>query len=169
MNKVKLLVIVSSGLLLANIVLLILFFGNGMPHDMQRFREPKQVIAERLRLDAEQFQEFEKLVQTHREEIRKCDRELNDAKWALMSILIDSSQKGNPDSLTNAIGKLQIEAEKIRFQHFLGIKKICRDDQLGAYNEIIKDLPRIMRGPGHESERMPPDLEPINGGQPERP
>jgi hypothetical protein len=148
MNKVKLLIIVSSGLLIANLVLLGLFVMRppGGP-EPRNFNDPRKIIIEKLSLDELQQQQYDLLIKSHRSEIRALNETLNDSRRELMNTLSEQSASSKLDSLEMEIGKSQAKIEALRYNHFVNIRKICRPDQAAAFDELVHELPRLLRGP----------------------
>jgi periplasmic protein CpxP/Spy len=146
MEKSKLLTIAVIGLLLINIATLGFLFIKS-PKDHQppgHHTNKKEIIIKKLHFDANQQNEYEKLIQWHRGEIEKNDDEIRDTKMALYQLLseneIDSKRK---DSLMLQLNTAQMQIEAAHFKHFADIKKLCRKDQLDDFNELTHELSRI--------------------------
>jgi periplasmic protein CpxP/Spy len=108
MEKTKLLTIAVIGLLVINfgtLGFLLLKGDNHRPPHGGR-PEPKQIIIEKLHLDAEQQKEYAKLIKWHRGEIDKLDGTIRQAKNELYLQLdanvVDVKAKDSLISVINA-------------------------------------------------------------------
>ena len=119
---------------------------------------PKRIIVERLHLDAQQVAEYEKLIGQHQQEIADKQQEMGAAQKALFEEL-QSDDFPKKDSLLMVIGQLQQEMEEVHFQHFAGVKKLCKPDQLEAFNALTSELARFFS----------PEPKPEKGRHPSRP
>ncbi len=152
MEKTKLLTIAVIGLLVINLGTLSFLLMNGKGHRPPQGgrAEPKEVIIERLHLDAKQQKDYARLIAWHRGEIDKIDAEIRKAKNELYAELsqpqIDTAVK---DSLISAINASQKQIEYVHFKHFEDIRKLCREDQIDDYNELTRELSRIFAPKPH--------------------
>jgi hypothetical protein len=147
MEKTKLLTITVIGLLLLNLGTLSFLFLNGknhkLPHEGGR-PQPKEIIIEKLHLDAAQQKEYVKLIQWHRSEIRELDDNIRQAKNELYMQLSQAEVNVKAkDSLIILINSNQKQIEETHFKHFEDIKKLCHKDQLEDFNELTEELSRI--------------------------
>jgi protein CpxP len=153
MEKTKLLTITVFGLLLLNFATLGYLFlsgpkGHKPTHERQESRpEPKEIIIERLHLDANQQQEYDKLIEWHKREIENLDREIKHEKFLLYGLLTKDSTdidfKQNKQKFIETISSYQIQIEEIHFKHFQDIRKLCTNEQVTKFDKLIKDLPRM--------------------------
>lgn len=107
---------------------------------------PKKIIAERLHFDAQQIEEYDKLIALHRMEIKTKDSLIRQTKNELYGC-ISSNNVTLKDSLENKLGQLQIEIEEINYNHFLDIKKLCKENQLVDFNILVKHLAQLFARP----------------------
>lgn len=159
MEKTKLLTFSVIGLLLLNFGTLSFLFLNSPKTDRHPHEgrpEPREIIIEKLHFDANQQNEYEKLIQWHRHEINKFDDSIRHAKNELYSGLsqatVDTKEK---DSLISAINSYQKQIEETHFKHFQDIKKLCRPEQKKDFENLTEELSRIFaphkpHRPGHE-------------------
>lgn len=94
MEKTKLLTITVIGLLLVNLATLSFLFLSGpkpgkLPHKGRP--EPREIIIEKLHFDAKQQQEYDKLIQWHRDEIEYLDDTIRHKKYLLYTFLYRDS------------------------------------------------------------------------------
>ena len=159
MSKMKLLSIAVIGLLLLNFGTLAFLFLNKPPHPPMGpgpgGEGPKRIIIERLGFDKEQIAQYEKLIDGHRRTIRELDGEIRETKNNLYSTLSSGSQL-NKDSLQTRLGEIQKQIETTHYNHFADIKKLCRPEQLKAFDELTKELARFF-APGRHPFPPPGD------------
>jgi len=157
MEKTKLLTVGVIGLLVINLgtlgFLLLGPKGHKPPHEGRP--EPREIITEKLHLDATQQKEYGKLIQWHRGEIEKLDNNIRQAKNQLYALLSQPETNAKTkDSLIAVINANQKEIEQTHFKHFEDIKKLCHKDQMDDFNALTEELSRLFaprpHGPGHE-------------------
>jgi len=156
MNRTKLLTIAVIGLLLLNFGILgVMFFGKPAhppmhpPHGGPNGEGPKQIIIERLHLDAMQQKDYELLVVEHRnktDELHEASKKLHDELFSLLKG--DTNNKGQSDSLMLEVANNQKAIENLNFDHFNAIKKLCKGEQVGYFNELVNDLGRLFAPKG---------------------
>lgn len=148
MNKSKLLNILVLLLIITNLVVLAFyFFGKKKNHKFnQKRRNPQEIIIQQLAFDKAQQAEFKIIIEEHQTALKKYTSELHQTKNALFKSL--GASPLNTDSLMDRINTCHLKIEETHFNHFLSIKKICKPEQLGAYNELSKNLARLFAPPG---------------------
>jgi hypothetical protein len=145
MNKIATLSIISIGLLLTNLLMAgFIFFKK--PHKPP-FREPKNIIIEKLSLDEAQQDQYDLLIREHRKEIRENDDKIRECKELLYHTLVSEKELSINDSLINEIGRLQVNIEKAHYLHFKKIKNICNPEQQEAFNEFSRELAHLFAPP----------------------
>jgi len=137
MNKVKLLSIIAVGLLAVNIFLLL----HKPPHRKQE--EPREIIIKKLHLDAQQIQEYEKLIDVHKVKIQHAEQEMMLLKNQLYKSLAETKENTSKDSLMLEIGKVQAEIEQINYSHFQDIKQLCKSEQLKYFDDFCLDITKL--------------------------
>jgi protein CpxP len=153
MEKTKLLTITAIGLLLLNLGTLGFLFSNH-PKENRGNKEgrskPKEIIIKKLNFDASQQQEYEKLIQWHRNEITRLDENIRQAKNELYSQLNQPERNTiTKDSLITAINSNQKQIEATHFKHFEDIKKLCHPNQLEDFRNLTEELSRIFAPKPH--------------------
>ena len=111
------------------------------PHrgDHHPDRGPKWLVIERLGFDAEQISKYEDLIDLHRGAIDPLDEKMRSARSALFSGL-RSPSSAQADSIADAIGSMQAEAERITFHHFAVVRALCRPEQRPRFDSLIVEL-----------------------------
>lgn len=151
MNKNRLLIFLIAGLLISNILLVVFMMkGRGPGHHgppPPHHGGPRDLIIERLHFDDTQIQQFEKLIQEHRKNLREQDEALLTIKNTLYSNLKSEENKTVTDSLINSMVAIQNKIEHIHYSHFGDIKKLCKPEQLEDFNELASELSRLFGPP----------------------
>ncbi len=145
MKKIHLFGFISLGLLLSNLLLVafILFSRPGPPHENGG---PRNIIIERLHFDALQIDKYNELIDGHRNGISAAEAKMFEIKTALYEQLRLGPGMPENDSLVNEIAKLQVQIERTHYRHFQDIRDLCREDQLGYFNALIKDIAQMFGG-----------------------
>lgn len=158
MNKIKLLSIAVTGLLLINIgILAFLFLRKPMhsPGDEPMGKGPRSVIIEKLHFDKEQVAEYEKLITIHQQTIQELDGQIRETKKQLYTTL--AAETGtNKDSLQNKLGEIQKKIESVHFSHFEAIKKLCKPGQMEYFKSLTGELAKYFVS-GKKSPQPPRD------------
>lgn len=138
MSKSKFSILIIIVLLLFNSILFFMLFK-----DHQRKGGPKNIIIEKLHFDKDQIKNYEVYIQKHRKAINDNEAMMNKLRNNLYNELnyVDNSSK--IDSIITKIGKQQIIAEKINYNHFLEIKKICKPNQKKDFEELSKEISNL--------------------------
>ena len=160
MSKIKLLTVAVVCLLLMNLGIvgfLLLQKPPGMKDRRPPLAQPgpKNEIIELLHFDSAQVQQFEILIDGHKESIRL----LNDSIRITKSILYQTLNiESNPekDSLIERLMSIQKEVEQHHYSHFVEIKKLCKADQLNNFNELTTRLSGFF---GRENQDRRPPME----------
>lgn len=129
---------------------------------------PAKMIIEELKLNTDQINQFEKLKESHRASVRELNDKGREIRHAYFELLKnDEVDQKQVDELSNAISANQKEIEKVTFDHFKEVRKICNADQKKRFDEIIGDILRHMAG-GNRGP-MPPPHPHDNEGPPSPP
>jgi hypothetical protein len=70
-----------------------------------------------------------------------------DLKTELYSSLSKKENETFADSISVAIDKIQTETEKIHFQHFIEIKKLCKSELITAFESLSLELSKLFSKP----------------------
>lgn len=155
MNKTKLLLIAVIALLLLNIGTLsfILLHKRPMPDGMRNGEGPKQIIIERLHFDGQQQTQYSAIVEEHRSKSRELNdlsRNLHNQLYAFLSE--KDIEKTKADSLITRIAENQKAIDNLNLDHFQKIKRICKDNQLQFFDNLVKDLGHLF-APHHPPKK----------------
>jgi protein CpxP len=146
MNKNRFQILLIGALIISNILLIVFI---SMPKKDHRFHpdKPRNIIIERLQFDEKQIEAYDVLIENHRNQIREKDQQIIELKNKLYENLNQDLNQNVLDSLTSEIASTQKQIETIHYLHFVDIKKLCKDDQLEKYNQLISELSRIFSPP----------------------
>lgn len=139
MSKLKLFVIISSILLLSNVVLMWQLWKNNKPD--RKGEGPRLEIIARLKFDEKQVRNYDVLVNQHRSLMRQKEKEIRSLKKSLYQTL--SVDTGSRDSLIQLITNQQKEVERINLSHFADIGTLCRPEQQADYQKLVSDLSEL--------------------------
>jgi hypothetical protein len=137
----------KKSLKIAAITMLILNLGLitlliiGRPHHP---RPPREVIVEKLQLDAEQTREYDELITDHRKVINALDIELKLKKGELYTLLT-SDESSSKEIVLDEISEIVREIENANFRHFEALKNIVKEneEQLKYFYSLANDLAKI--------------------------
>ena len=160
MSKSKLLSIAVIGLLVINLGILAFLFTRKPPNPPKdgpgmSQEGPKKIIIERLHFDKDQAAQYEQLIKGHQEAIKSLGQQIRLTKNNLYATLADGSAM-NKDSLQSHLGELQKQIESVHYNHFAGIKKLCKPDQMEYFNDLTKELAKFF-APGKNPRPSPGD------------
>lgn len=158
MERNKLLTIAVIGLLLLNAATIGFLLLSKPPHPMNDKGGPALLIIERLHFDANQEVEFRKLAKAHHEEFKKLQQisiETHQEYYKLMKQ--DDIDSMKVDSLRQIMAVNQQSIDKLNFEHFLDIKKLCNSEQRILFNDFADEIgglfnERPPRGRGQKPE-----------------
>lgn len=136
-NGLKYLVAVS---LLINAATLIFFWYNRPPQEGNRGSKPGRVLIEKLKMDEKQQALFRPLRDQH--------HQAHDSLLAIIAAqrqaLYAQKQVAN-DTIIQKIGLLQAEIERITYEHFQEVRKICTPEQQKQLDALLgKTVQRIL-------------------------
>ena len=102
------------------------------------------MIIEKLHFDTNQQIEYGKLIQWHHGEITRLDDNIREAKNELyVQLNQNETNVKRKDSLIAVINSNQKQIETTHFKHFEDIKKLCRPNQMDAFNKLTEELSQI--------------------------
>lgn len=130
--------------MISNVFALILYFSPrpNRPRDDDR---PRNIIIERLEFEKSQIEAYDRMIQKHRQQIHRLDDEIREAKTRLYGSLGTGYSAKEKDSLVQRLNDLQREIEYVHVNHFLDIKNLCYEQQLGDFDALTKDMAHIFR------------------------
>ena len=132
--------IIIAILLISNLTLIgFLLLGKGKKH---KAHTPKETMIKKLEFDEVQTAEFHKLVEAHKDIIKKKRQNIATTKDLLYKGLKNEEFKIN-DSLVKKIADGVKEIETIHYEHFMEVKEMCNESQKIKFNELADELGRV--------------------------
>lgn len=135
MNKSKFHVLIILGLLISNVILFFMLFKEHKGNE-----GPKNIIINKLHFDKNQINDYEVYIQQHRKAIDENEAIMNALRSNLFEQLTYQQDSTKIDSIINIIAKQQYVAEKINYNHFLAIKRLCKPSQQQDFNKFTKEI-----------------------------
>jgi periplasmic protein CpxP/Spy len=144
MSKIKLLTIAVIGLLAINIGVFgfLLLRKPPMPSNGRgpmKQEGPKKIIIEQLHFDKDQVAAYETIIIEHQKSVKVLKDSISNTKNNLYQSLKTETFTGK-DSLITLLSDLQKRIESVHYDHFIQIKKICRPEQMEAFNKLTNEL-----------------------------
>lgn len=148
-------------LVLLNIVTLLLLWFGRPKYDSQKGpgipgREKGQVqklLKEELNFSEKQAEQYIALRKEHRENTIQLNKEIRKIKREMFDHVLMNDETALSDSLLKLTLEKQAQIEKLTFQHFQELKKICNSDQL---KKLMKIMHKILGPPQPERMGGPP-------------
>lgn len=143
--------------------LLMLWFGHpgaarpdAPPHSPRQAQaRMEKLLKEELGFDAAQTSAYFHLQRQHREKIRKLEMEIRQIKKQMFDeVLAENPKPTLSDSLLKLAQGKQAQIEKLTFQHFLDLKKMCKADQQKKLKLLMHEL--FHRAPAGKAKSPPP-------------
>jgi periplasmic protein CpxP/Spy len=131
--KNNLLKYLVAAALVINAATLIFFWYNRPPQDEKSGLRPARVLIEELKLDEKQQAIFHPLREQHHQAHDSLLKIIADKR----QILYRQKQVAN-DSILHQIGLLNQEIERITYNHFMDIRKICTPEQQAQMDILLE-------------------------------
>lgn len=158
MSKINLLITAVISLIIINLCLLAVLFLYPQKAAQKPLHptndEPKNIIIQKLNFDAAQIKAYQHLIDTHRQNVRTYNDEIRETKNELY-LTLNQSKPSQSEELLNKLAQLQKEIEQVHYNHFADIKKLCKPNQLAAFNDLTQELADIFTK-GKERKNPPP-------------
>lgn len=149
MDKIKILTFAFIALLLLNFGTLGFLLLTGPKQDGRPPRHnPKEIIIDKLQLDASQKVAYQKAIEWHRSTIDSIDRQTRETKNRLyLQLLKTTVDVKTKDSLISVLANNQKQIEQTHFKHFQDIKNLCQPEQMDRFYDLTQELSRIFGKP----------------------
>lgn len=139
--------LIIIGLIVLNLSVVAFFIFN---RPQSHFNPPQKRIIEKLNLDDDQKLKFKELVKEHKSQMHSMHIEIRDAKKeAYRKAVID---KEAVDTVLTVLGDKLIAVDKHNIQHLLKVKELLNEDQIPAFNKLMKHIDRVF----HPGPPRPP-------------
>jgi len=121
----------------------------------------QQLLKEELGFDEAQIEQYLQMRRKHGERVRQLDEEIRQLKKQMFDeVLQENPQPTLSDSLLKLTQEKQLQIERLTFQHFLDLKKICKPEQQDKLKLLMHEMFR--RQPARHDDGQfphPPDGE----------
>ena len=147
-------------LIVANIASVALFWmKENKPTATQQPKSPAAFLIKELQLNGLQQQQFEVLKKEHQAAASTIRKEVKDGKEELFDLLKLSAVADTMKQ--NAVRKISLlteELDLLTFHHFEKVRAICNPTQQKRFDEIIKEVTKMMgqQGPIEPGHRRTP-------------
>jgi periplasmic protein CpxP/Spy len=128
-NGLKYLVAIA---LIINAATLIFFWYNRPPQDGKRGLRPAQVLVEELKFDGQQQITYQTLRDQHHQAHDSLLQIIADQRQILYSQKLVAN-----DTVLHQIGLLQQEIERVTYDHFKEVRKICTPEQQAQLDILL--------------------------------
>lgn len=157
--------ILTLMLLVANCLLIYLLFqdkgGNrGLP-DMPPHGGMKSVVSDVLGFDEQQNKDYRREAHLHHLKMMELSREQSQVLREYFQQLNGLDADSPSQVLVEKYHEIEAEKLTVTYRHFLDIKKLCNDDQLEYFDDILEDLLKIVSTSGGERPPHPPHHPPF--------
>ncbi len=113
-------------------------------------------MEERLGLEPDQVQAFERIRQAHFERTRPIVENMHHIRGKLVAETFrPDSDQDRVETLLAELGAEQAEFDRLLFGHFEELKGACRPEQVGWLKQLFGELMEMKRAGGH-GQRPPP-------------
>ncbi len=135
----------------------------GRPSAHHRPPMPKEkvlfdFITHELNFNPVQREAFEKQSEVFRHETRKLHFKIDSIQQQLFNTIYnEKSDKLYLDSLSNVIGVLEVEINKMTYDHLVQIKSLCDEGQQVKYKALLNDLLKTLRPKPQDGPPPPRD------------
>ncbi len=130
-------------LIISNIALFAIGFFKSPHAHLPPKLHPRMMIETRLDLTPSQKDRYEKLVDEHREVLRPAKQELNNLKLEFYNSLKSTSGVIDPFFYKEKILSAQWNIEMIHYSHLEDLRKLCNEEQLENFDELIDESKNI--------------------------
>jgi superfamily I DNA/RNA helicase len=138
MSKIKILTIAIIALVAVNLGLIAFVFMGSRLHQYAE-KGPRNIVIKKLNFDIVQVEAYDLLIKDHRKNIENTSALISQIKKDLYRNLMSDNSMIS-DSLIEELGEQQKRTEQIHYNHFLDLKKICKDEQILAFDELTYEL-----------------------------
>lgn len=113
----------------------------------ERYRDGKRGdfelrMANELKLDANQIEKYKELKKAHKLKMIPLQDSIKKTKWMIhQELMKENVDRNYINQLSDSIGLLNAEFEKLNYNHFLELKEQLKAEQLGNFKEFMECLP----------------------------
>jgi len=132
---------------------------NGPKNPVEEKRRIEYLLQKELGFDKNQTEQYLRLHREHRNQMRLLNREITEIKRQMFDeVLAENPQTELSDSLLKMAQGKQAKVEKLTFQHFLTLKKLCKPEQQDNLKILMHEIfrPNPPQGRDDNSPPSPP-------------
>ncbi len=163
-QKPKILTFVIIGLLVINLgTLAFLWFHRParpdhmtMPlREMMDNKHTHGFLEDQLNFNDKQRDDLNKLKDEHHKQMADIQKSIKDLKDNLFEQLkVTPVDSAKINSIASSIGEKQKEIELVTFYHFQKVRALCNEEQKGKFDNIFKEIIKMMEMPGLPPNEM---------------
>ncbi len=105
---------------------------------------PREIIIDRLNFNAEQVEQYDKLIQEHQDGMRSIEEQLISLKSALYKKILLEKEPVEQSNF-DGIATLYVQLEKTHVEHFKKIHELCQPVQELAFQNLVGELGSMFR------------------------
>jgi periplasmic protein CpxP/Spy len=150
MTKLRLYKLLTMLLFVGNVALLAFIWQSGSHRPP---KSPKEIIAVKLNLNADQMQHYEALINSHRAELKTKEEKMRTLKLQLFQTLSSSDTLNQEAEIVAELGTVHMSIEKAHLKHFKSLKALCTPAQIPLFDELSKDLAKILAPPPRKNPK----------------
>ncbi len=143
-----------------------------MPHAPVDQEKAARFLKNQLDLSDSQFNEYLRLRDDHFSQTQSIEQKMKTLRQDLISELFkDPPDQEVASEIINSIGATQASLERLTFNHFLELKKLCGPEQADSLDKMVNNLFRRSANPPPQSQpgSPPPGNLPPGGPPPGNP
>ncbi|KAA3612659.1 MAG: hypothetical protein DWQ05_18595 [Calditrichaeota bacterium] len=111
------------------------------PDPMEEQIRIQQLLKKELNFDETQSEQYLKLRRQHRNQVQQLQMDISHIKKQMFNkVLQDNPRQELSDSLLALAQEKQAQLEKITFQHFLDLKKLCKPEQQDKLKILLNEF-----------------------------
>jgi periplasmic protein CpxP/Spy len=115
---------------------------------------PRNFLIKELQMTDRQQQSYDSLIKIHRHE-RELFRQQTQLLKEQLTQQITRADTVEANRIINEIGRLQIQLERMNFDHFRAIRQMCDEKQKQKFDSVIAQMLKMMNG-GAQPFQAPP-------------
>ncbi len=142
-------------LVLLNFALLATWWLNGPRPPMGGGERPRNFLIKELQMTDRQQQSYDSLIEIHKQQRQLFGEQTRVLKEQLTQQIIQNDT-AKISQITNQIGQLQVQLERMNLAHFRAIRQMCDDRQKQKFDLTIANMLEMMNGGAQAPQGPPP-------------
>ncbi len=141
-------------LILLNFALLATWWINARRPPMGGGDGPRNFMVQSLQMTDSQQRSYDSLIEIHKQQRQLFGEQTRVLKEQLTQQIIQNDT-AKISQITNQIGQLQVQLERMNLAHFRAIRQMCDEKQKQKYDSVIAQMLKMMNG-GAQPMQGPP-------------